>query len=1227
MEQPIVITASDLDHFADSRDSQAVIPYIIYLLVNSSVKELTECRIPYGDAINQPGWDGLVSAGNGYRQFVPGGDSYWEIGVGASPRTKATEDLEKRTPEMPPERRSEATYVFVTPRHWAEPSQREWKEQNSHRGWKELRILDNVRLADWIREAPAIARVLQRSMGATQVIPGFSTPAEHWETLRHLTGSGEPQLPTDLFLVGRDAGVIELHRLFKGEIDHLWFAAESPNDTEDFIAAFLQSLDPPTRALYSTRCIFVKTREMWHGLASMSLPHVLIAHPEVALDAEEQEQLHLLARKNRHRIIMPFQARLAAGASSAVPLRSPSRSAIEVVLTQAKFPPERVRELAGAGALSLAALKRHLRGLGEIPPYASWSTARQLGQAEMLGMWDGKNPNDIAQIESFLGKPYGEWIETIRDDALRHDTPLNQVNEKWRIVPRAEAWTALGPRITDQDLHRFELIAKAVLRDVDKKFDLPASSHFTSQLSGPSLTYSAQLREGLAETLALLGSRPGSLSNCSPNRAEHTAAIVVREVLLNASWKVWASLNDLLPSLAEASPEQFLGAVEKALSRPEESVFREVFKQEGDGYWTSNYATGLLWALEALAWSPEYLPRVTVVLGDLASIDPGGRWANRPAGSLTDIFLPWRRHTCADFSIRRAAITGLLREAPDVAWKLLMTLLPSGRTTTSGTYMPRWRNFAPREWNPKIAQSEYVDEVRAYADLAVTIASSDIGKITDLIDRLPDLPPEARSRVLDHLSSDRVRQLSETERRPIWDALVDLATKHRKYANAAWAMAEDAVESIERAAASLQPKAPEIAYQRLFSERDFDLYEDRHDFEKQRNKLDQRRISAVEVILKATGLLGVLQFASQVDSPAKVGGALGAMSPPDGAIDDALLPSGLHATEPWMLRLIGAFVWSRHSAAGWAWSDPQMRKRNWTVEDKVAYLVLLPFLPETWARAVEVLGAEEGRYWRRVMPNPWGLDENALLHACEKLVKYGRSRPAIECLYLIAHHKSKIPCDLGINALLGAQEGEATEPFPSPDYVRDVIANLQLHCDDPSRLAQVEWAYLPLLDTQLGSDVAPRTLEQQLASSPSFFCEAISAIYRADNEPDRSADVTQRQKAAADNAYRLLRVWKTVPGTQPDGKFDPAAFTDWVREMRRCAGGAHRIQPAMSQLGQILIHSPADPDGLWIHHVVAEELNARDADAARSGFVAALYNTRGVYSPSEGAEERALARG
>ena len=134
--------------------------------------------------------------------------------------------------------------------------------------------------------------------------------------------------------------------------------------------------------------------------------------------------------------------------------------------------------------------------------------------------------------------------------------------------------------------------------------------------------------------------------NCSQGKADAIAALSVRELFDESDWVRWGSLNGLLPTLSEASPDEFLSAVESAIaSRP--SPFDRLFEQEDTGVFGRNYISGLLWALEGIAWEETYLIRTAVVLAEIASHDPGGNWANRPGNSLTDIFLPWLPHTLA----------------------------------------------------------------------------------------------------------------------------------------------------------------------------------------------------------------------------------------------------------------------------------------------------------------------------------------------------------------------------------------------------------------------------------------------------------------------------------------------------------------------------------------------------------------------------------------------------
>lgn len=1225
MEQTKLVTPSELEDFADRRDSESVIPELVASLVNLSVPDLTLCRIPYGDSIGLPGLDGMVQTEGGFRQFVPKQTSYWEISRGVNAQNKATENYTKRTDRTPVAERANATFVFVTPRSkdWDQPSQAAWIQKRQGDGWKGLKIIDGVQLCEWLREFPGVGKWLLQRIGIVKTLTGFQTPAERWSHLAQMISNDDPPLPPKIFLVGRENACQQLERLFRHEAQQLILAIESENDAEDFVAAFLESLDETTRRAFSNRCLFISDAEAWHTFSNLRFSHILVASPRLDL-ADSNEQLHLAARARGHGIIFSVSGAWSHGAEKLVPIMSPSRSVLEQTLVDSGFSRERAAELASAGAQSLAALKRFLRGLGELPPYATWENARLLAQASMVGKWKGDSVADREAMEILLGKSYGEWIEATRAETLRADTPLIQRNESWKVISRGEAWSALGPRITDEDLDRFRKMVLRILGEKDPQFELPKDERYAASIHGKVMSHSRSIREGAAESLALLGAKANALSSTSHGKAEGTARIVVRKLLHEADWLMWASLNNEMPLLAEAAPNEFLDAVEAGIADPATSPFIDVFQQEGSGgvLGGRNYITGILWALETLAWHPDYLGRVTTLLGDLASIDSGGSWANRPRNSLVDIFLPWHAQTLADLTTRRTALETLLREHPDVAWNVLVSLLPSSHGVTSGTRKPIWRSFIPPGWKETVPVSQYWTQVQIYAEMCTQIAARDLDKLAQLVDNLAGLPEPARSQVLNHLMSPAVTSLAEVDRLPLWETLKDIVLKHRKFADAQWAIPAEEITKIEDVANKLAPESFDLANRRLFTERDLDLYEDTKNIREEHQRLDRIRQDAIKTILSAEGMEAVIRFAKQVESPRKVGEALGAIEDPN--IDRFLLPGFLQHSDRSINQFLGSFVWRRFRTQKWPWVDQQL-SQPWRRDQLLAFILLVPSEQQTWRRAEEILGGEVENYWKQVQLNPWGLEPDDLLEAANKLILNGQAASAVDCLYLLAEEKVPIPMSLASTVLLGLLNTEEHQHRIDQHHIVEVIKWLQENAPtDSDDLFRIEWNYLPLLNRLYSGE--PKILEHKLASSPEFFCEVIAAVFRSDKEgKEKEPEVSEVQRRIAQNAYSLLHGWRILPGTLPDGSFDGDRFAKWLEEVKkRCKESGH-FRIAMDQLGQALAHAPQDPGGLWIHKSIAAALDSRDVPEMRRAFKVGLFNKRGTYGFSHGEEENRIA--
>ena len=104
---------------------------------------------------------------------------------------------------------------------------------------------------------------------------------------------------------------------------------------------------------------------------------------------------------------------------------------------------------------------------------------------------------------------------------------------------------------------------------------------------------------------------------------------IILDLLDNASGEIWISVDHELPLISEASPESFLKAVNNSLAKEHPEIM-DMFKEEDGFLHKTSHHTGLLWALESLAWLPEYLRDVGIILLKLSRLDPGGSIRNRP---------------------------------------------------------------------------------------------------------------------------------------------------------------------------------------------------------------------------------------------------------------------------------------------------------------------------------------------------------------------------------------------------------------------------------------------------------------------------------------------------------------------------------------------------------------------------------------------------------------------
>ncbi|ARI78804.1 hypothetical protein [Halobacillus mangrovi] len=852
---------------------------------------------------------------------------------------------------------------------------------------------------------------------------------------------------------------------------------------------------------------------------------------------------------------------------------------------------------------------------------SDWNTfkyADDLVKSSLLGSWNEKYDGDTDIVSHFADKEYSQWISHVREILQYPESPVTLKDGIWSVLKRKELVSMLDHRVYDDILERFKNSAITILVERDPKFSLPSSQRFAASFYQTEVKCSPSLRKGIAEGLALLGSYDKEMPSCSEN-PKVIVDQIVQELFKDSDWELWGSLDYLLPLIAEASPEQFLIAVEKYLQQ-EPCPFDKLFKQESDVFGGENYLTGLLWALETLAWDDRFLVRVTVILGDLAFRDPGGTWSNRPSKSLTTIFLPWFPQTKATIEKRKVAVQTLLKEVPLVGWKLLINLIPNKFQTSTGSHKPKWRMDILKDETIRVTGKDYWDQVSGYCELAVNMAENNLDKLTELVNYLNHLPRNSIERMLHIISSQSIISKPEKERMQLWTELVKFSSKHRRFSEFEWSLNSEMVTKIESVAKALAPKNPMNLHQILFRNDTIDIFVSEGNWEDQSKEIEQRRQTALREIFNYGGIDGIIKFSNEVDHPESVGFLLGLMT--ELKIDEKILPN-LLKEENKLLQFTKSFIKGRFQSGQWEWVD-SISKTDWDEKHIGEFFACLPFYKKTWERAIELLGDRENEFWEKVKAIPSTVDSD-LNEAIDKLLYYDRPNEAVNCLYTLYEKKHLFNNDRVAKALLEVVNSNATPTSMDTYHYVELIRKLQ---NDPNTnsedLFNVEWAFLPLLDDY--SNTSPKFLENKLASDPRFFNEVIGIVYRSKKEKDPEDKPTEEQQTLASNAYKLLSNWKTPPGLKEDGTFSEDDFNDWLKVTKEMCKKTGHIDVALSHVGRVLFYSAPDDNGLWINEEVASALNSRDGEMIRNGFRMEVINSRGpVTVDPSGKPEKDLA--
>ena len=481
------VTSLKLEQWADSLSARSLLPQLLRRLVHATLQPAAIKRVqfPSGEGVQRPGEDGLTETSVSNAK-VPIEITAWEAGTDKNIHSKAEKDFGKRTPD------GQTTFVFVTPRKWIK--KQDWSDKKRKLGvWRDVLAYDSADLEEWLELAPAVDIWLAHEIGLRP--SGVCDLATHW---KNLTATLRLPLAPSFVLTDRNDSVNELRDWLSGPASALAVEAPSPAEVVDFVAAWVASLDTPEQVEVAARAVVVEDREAWRALAASGSRLLLIAAPQLELEAELIAEA---VRQNHHVVI--FASRHQKRHADKLTLRRMFQSNLNDALRAAGAGSvDAPRIVRGAGG-SFTILKRLLSNNPTLtsPGWCRGTEASALAPLLLAGAWDDNNPADKAILERLAGRPYAELLALANRLRVEPDAPIMRVGTNWMFVSRADSWRLLHWAIASDLFGRFETISIEVLMEANPAFDLPTDERFFASIQGKTLKHSEALRRGIADSL------------------------------------------------------------------------------------------------------------------------------------------------------------------------------------------------------------------------------------------------------------------------------------------------------------------------------------------------------------------------------------------------------------------------------------------------------------------------------------------------------------------------------------------------------------------------------------------------------------------------------------------------------------------------------------------------------------------------------------------------------
>lgn len=778
-----------------------------------------------------------------------------------------------------------------------------------------------------------------------------------------------------------------------------------------------------------------------------------------------------------------------------------------------------------------------------------------------IGSWHDSNKADRAFVSGKLDDDY----DNLKRDILNTDI-FEYVGEIIKPKNHMLALCAITSNLTASD--------------ADMILDL------ANELLLNKYTYSQNIRVSVAKTIAYMS-----------NNAELTADRAAFEELgekclsrlFNANdFYLWSDISSIL---AESSPKIYLDKIEESLNNMECSAEKTYF-----------YFSSIIHTLQKLAWSSKYIIKSTCILGIMANVSPD---TGRIVSEIATIFMPWVQNNGASIDKEKQALSALYKEQPDIAWHVLVSLLPSHSSSVMRINKPDYITID--ELSDNITNDEWENRVANIYELLFDFVKESPKRAKDIAIIVEDLFGQHFDDAINLITVAIENDLFDNEiKTQVFHTLDNIVSKHEYFIDADWRLPQKQIECIKKLRDTLTPTDIIEANIRLFGwDNNFGEFKSNGSNEKFREnqeKLLQKRSEIVGEINAKEGFNGLCRLLSSDTT---------STTPSNGSLDitniaKATVKANIDIAAQYLKNIIAkegslgvfarSYVWEQWKCENknWKWVD-DFNFENYSNKEIAVFFLSLPFTCETWNRIVTNYPETEKSYWNEInqfsgavmQACPDKANEKESEYAVEKMLVAGAFNPLF--CYLYRSNGKCLDASKKVDLLL-----EFIEVFDEEDRIYlDVILLTEelgkdINPENQEKLLKVEWILLLHL---MNNGIKPIAIMRKIDSCGKYYKELIEKSY---NEEGADSIEIKKAKKAIDYCLPSL-------GYDLHAKcFNQVKFDVWLTNVIDESTCTEMKTHCEYQIGRAIYYFPHNNEGFWIPERLAQFLE--DSKEARDGF-------------------------